>query len=103
MLFNVTGFRTASGNGITVSTKALQRAQEVIGTCSEEGQGSEICAEEREGSYGGDKLVTLTGGASVTGFQTAGGRAVSVSTLALEKAQAVMKAESKEEDCVLDL
>ena len=83
-----TGFKTAGGKKISVSSNALKKAQEMVAEGSQKVSGLELPMELDCGETGTLESSTCTG------FKTAGGKKISVSSNALKKAQEMVVEES---------
>lgn len=83
------GFQTASGKSLSVSSKSLAKAESVMSSISEESLG-----EDYEGKPNLDKPKNPA--VLLTGFQTAGGRNISVSSKSLDRAQKIIDEEKQD-------
>lgn len=81
---SVTGFQTAGGKGILVSSKAFERVQELVAEVSPKVGGFE----SRIGVA--EQFIPAS---TATGFKTAGGKGISVSFNALKRAQEMVAEE----------
>ena len=106
-----TGFQTAGGKGISVSSKSLKSAKKLV-----EGEGEEslhpfddIKTSLFQSPLRGSNDTNTDSGRFLTGFSTAKGSSISVSTTSLQKGEKLIEIENDEhkismkfDDCVTD-